>query len=105
MNADYSTTGGDANYYQPSTQAQLETDLHGIIMGVRDCTFELKAKVELDQAFLCEVELDGVPIEHLSDWKLKTETELEVLGDSCDQLKTVSKQIHIDYPCEIITPL
>lgn len=104
-NAEYSTIGGGAVYYQPSTQAQLETDIHGIINGVRDCTFELKAKVELDQAYLCEVELDGVPIQHMSDWKLKTETELEVLGDACDQIKTVSKEIHIDCPCEIVTPL
>jgi hypothetical protein len=104
-NASYVPSGGDANYYQPADQSQLEVDLHGIIIGVRDCVFKLKAKVDVDQAYLCKVELDGNALPHNTSWKLKSDTELEITGTACDDLKTVSKAIHIDCPCDVVEPL
>ncbi len=105
QNGSYAPSGGDAAYFQPADQAQLETDIHGIIMGVRDCVFELKAKVDVNQAHLCTVELDEKALPHNTSWNLKSETELEVIGTACDELKTVSEAIHIDCPCDIVGPL
>lgn len=105
QNGSYAPTGGDATYYQPADQTQLETDIHGIIMGVRDCVFELKAKVDIELGHLCTVELDEKSLPHNTSWKLKSETELEVIGDACDDLKTISASIHIDCPCDVVKPL
>ena len=103
-NASYASSGDKTPYYKPADKLALASDLQGIIGGVRDCGFELNVRVNPKSAHLCEVELDGVPLEHGISWTLATETQIEIVGGSCDTLKQDSEQLYINCPCDVIAP-
>ena len=106
MNATYAQSGGgNTVFYKPTDTAQLSADMNGIIMGVRDCAFDLKLRVEPEEAHLCEVQLDGVSLEHGVSWELASETSLELVGASCEALKKNSKKLYINCPCDVLAPL
>lgn len=101
--ATYSDAGGDARYYRPENPAALRDDIGGIIGGVRSCEFKLSEEVDLEEADKGTVLLDcdGLPYDDDNGWRMKSSTELELVGDSCTAIKTtIRPDLYITFPCE-----
>jgi hypothetical protein len=101
ITADYSTAGGNAVYYQPDDQAQLQTQLSTALQGVRECEFELKQGVTVSEAARCDVTIDGAALTHPTDWTMDTETQLTLSEQACATLQTAD-QITIECPCDVL---
>lgn len=94
---------GSAAYYNPTDPQALENDLRSILGNVRTCNFSLNAKVDLTQASLGQVALDGTTLtyETPDGWRMTDETHLEVTGAACQSILTNGKVLSINFPCGV----
>jgi hypothetical protein len=89
-----------AKYYVASDAASMKAAFDAIIYGVRSCTFKLNAKV-VDPT-KGSVTLDGAKLAYndSNGWKLSPDgTEVELLGSSCDKVKTGDHSISAIFAC------
>jgi hypothetical protein len=73
----------NAPFYQALDPGALVAAFDTIIGGVRSCTFALDGVIDLDQAETGTVTLDGATLDFGTDWQLRDESTLEILGDAC----------------------
>lgn len=98
--------GGDAGFYTVTSKTQLEAALRSIIFGVRGCTFALQGAVIAGSEKFGSVKLDGAPLA-LNDpngWRLNSPKEIELLGASCEAIKTGDRKVSVSFPCGTFTP-
>ncbi|HTV19402.1 MAG TPA: VWA domain-containing protein [Polyangiaceae bacterium] len=108
----YSATGGNAQYYQANgtDQAALGAALDAVIYGIRSCIFELDGAVEINRDRVGGARItidDGAPLVYgdANGWTLRTETQVELLGSSCQQIKNpATGGIKFDFPCDVFVP-
>lgn len=106
----YSPAGGAAKYFTPDpTDAKaLETELSAAIAGTKSCSFDLQGKIEvnLDKASEGKVLIDGAPVPYdpQNGWSMESSTVLVLAGAACEQLKTATQGISVDFPCDILVP-
>jgi hypothetical protein len=101
ITADYATVGGNAPFYQPGDQAQLQSQLVGALQGVRECDFTLQQAVSTSEAERCDVTIDGMALTHTTDWTMQSETQLTLTEQACQTLQTAD-QISIECPCDVL---
>ncbi|XXY48729.1 vWA domain-containing protein [Sorangium sp. So ce269] len=107
----YADVGGTAMYYtpDPTNATALENELNAAISGAKSCTFDLQGSIAVDlaQASEGQVLIDGVPVPYdaQNGWTMESPTQLVLVGDACEQLKTATQGISFDFPCDIIDPL
>jgi hypothetical protein len=91
----------DAAFYQPQTQAELVDAFSGIIDGQRSCVLTLDGEVDPDRADEGEVYLDGdlIGYNDPDGWRLNGPSEIELLGASCDAIKTGAHEVTGNFPC------
>src|SRR5690606_20532622 len=102
---DYSPENGDATYYKPDDPEALKNAIGDIVGAVRKCTFELSVEVDLEKVDVGTVLLDceKVPFDDENGWRMNTETELELVGNACGDLKTsLDPYLFVTFPCESI---
>jgi len=101
-------SGPDANapLIRTSNQAQLAAAFDSIIFGVRSCSFTLKGSVVSGTEALGDVQLNGAPltINDPNGWKLTSPTEIEILGTSCNTIKTSDAKVTVRFPCNGFIP-
>jgi hypothetical protein len=107
LSASYAADGvaaGSAPIYQPSDAAGLASALETLIRGVTSCSFELMGEVDLEQAYLGAVVLDGRPLsyEDADGWRMQSTRVLELQGQACEQVLTESEQLSISFPCDVV---
>lgn len=91
---------GTAPYYVATSPAQLVDAFDEIIRGTRVCTFTLEGNVDLAKAPDADVELNGMPLEYGTDWRMVDENTLELLGAACEQfLETDEVVLTGEFPC------
>ncbi|HEX3595822.1 MAG TPA: vWA domain-containing protein [Polyangiaceae bacterium] len=97
----------NAKFYKPADGAELAQVLSSIVNSARTCTFTLHGKVTAGKESQGSVRLDGVAIDYMAPdgWHLLDAQTLEVLGPSCDKIKTTSKLLQVSFPCDSITIL
>lgn len=103
--ATYSAEGGNAQYHKPSDPDALRRDIGGVIGSVRSCEFTLNHEVDLDTVGQGTVLLncEEVPHDDPNGWRMNSSTELELLGSSCNGVKTaVDPFVYITFPCDVI---
>jgi hypothetical protein len=107
--ATYSATSGNAPFFEPDINDRnaLVSTLANTIAGVRSCVFDLQGRVKIDLKLGDQgvIEIDGVkvPFGGNDGYRLNSETQLELLGASCQRLKLPeTKRVSIDFPCEAI---
>ncbi len=104
----YAANGGATKYFTPNpTDAMaLENALSAAVAGAQSCTFDLQGKIEVDlaNAAIGQVLIDGAPVPYdaKNGWQMTSPTQLELVGDACGLLKTATKGISFNFPCEII---
>jgi hypothetical protein len=110
VRASYGSTSGTAPFFEPDAtdQQALVTQLRSVSASVRSCVFELQGKlrIKLDLAPMGSVLINDQSIAYGSGWRMNSETELELLGSACDQLRRPETQrVLIDFPCEAVSVL
>jgi hypothetical protein len=92
---------GDASPFTTTNRQEFVSAMNSIIFSVRSCIFKLGGAVEPGQESKGTVTLDGTPLV-LNDpngWRLNNASELEVLGTSCNAIKTTSGRLAVRFPC------
>lgn len=84
--------------------ASLTDALSGAINGARSCQFSLKGKVKPGQESSGSVLLDGASLAYGGDWKVTSESSVELLGQACEKLQKGEPAVEISFPCESYTP-
>lgn len=108
----YSATAGTAQFFQANgtDQIALGQALDAVIYGIRSCIFDLDGTVEInpDRVGAARITLDdGAPLVFgdPNGWQLRTETQVELLGTACQQLKDPrTGGIEFDFPCDLFVP-
>ena len=100
--------GGATNspFYRGDKPADLVDAFDKIIAGVRSCSFSMDQAVEPDTAAeRGVVTLDGVTLQHGTDWRLSDSQTLELLGDACDTILAGSDhELNAEFSCGIVIP-
>jgi hypothetical protein len=104
--------GGNASFFQANAtnQQALADALDQVIAGIRSCTFDLAGavKVDVNRASLANISIDdNAPLvyDDPNGWHMVSETQVEVMGTACAQLKSkATKGVNFDFPCEIVSP-
>ena len=107
LSASYAAAGeapGSAPIFQPADATGLASAFETLIRGVTGCSFELQGEVDLEQAHLGAVVLDGAPLsyEHADGWRMESSRVLEVQGSACEQILTESRELVISFPCDVV---
>lgn len=110
VRASYGSTGGSAPFFEPDVNDQraLVDQLRGVSASVRSCVFELQGKlqIKLELAPMGHVLINDQNIVYGDGWRMNTETELELLGAACQQLRSLdAARVLIDFPCEAVSVL
>ncbi|HEX4339102.1 MAG TPA: vWA domain-containing protein [Polyangiaceae bacterium] len=102
-----SAPANNAKFYKPADGAELAAALSSIVNSTRTCTFTLHGKVTAGKESQGSVRLDGTSLDYMAPdgWHLLDAQTLEVLGASCDRIKTTSKLLQVSFPCDSITIL
>jgi len=85
------------------TSPQALTDaFETIIDGVRSCAVDLNGNVADGKANTGTVKLDGVTLglDDADGWRLNNPSQIELLGDACETIKTGDHDLDIDFPCD-----
>jgi hypothetical protein len=108
----YAAAGGTAVPFlaNATDRAALTTALDQVVAGIRSCTFELagSVKVDLSRASQATIRIDEttpLTYDDSNGWRMVTETQVEIMGAACSQLKSAqTRGINFDFPCEIVSP-
>jgi hypothetical protein len=108
----YSAVGGNAQYFQANgtDTVALGGALNAVIYGIRSCVFDLAGAADInpETAAGAHITIDGGAPLVLNDpngWKLNTGTQIELLGNACQQLKLPTTDgIAFDFPCDALIP-
>jgi hypothetical protein len=107
--ATYAAVSGNAPFFEPDVndRGALVSALSNTIAGVRSCVFDLQGKVKIDLALADQgaVAIDDVKVDYGSPdgYRMNSETQLELLGTSCQRLKQPdTKRVSIDFPCKAV---
>jgi hypothetical protein len=108
----YAAAGGNAVPFlaNATDRDALASALDQIVAGIRSCTFELagSVKVDLNRASQATIRIDeAAPLTYqdANGWRMVTETQVEIMGAACSQLKSAqTRGINFDFPCEIVAP-
>lgn len=92
----------DEPYYTANGPDELAEAFQTIIRGVRDCTFSLNGTVDLDEAPLGDVRLNGLALEYddPDGWRLSDGRTMELSGQACDTFqREPDVQLTATFPC------
>lgn len=94
---------GLADFYVATDSTLLASAFDSIIRGVRTCEATLDSEVDLSRADEGTVTLNGVELVAGSEWQLKDQTTIELLGAACDTfLNEDSVVLEASFPCGIV---
>lgn len=97
---------GAASAFSATNPQELAAAFSTIVGTVRSCSFDIDGKVDLARAGEGTVTLNGTPLTHNTDWRLNSETTMELLGDACETFKTDNAPIlDANFPCGTVIPI
>jgi uncharacterized protein YegL len=106
----YATPAGNAPFFEPNVndQQRLADTLASVVSSARSCVFDLQGqiKIDLSEASSGMVALDGKPLPYgdPNGFRMNTATQLELLGDACQQLlkSQDTQSLSINFPCQAV---
>ncbi len=100
------TSGPDAPFWKANNQSGLIDAFNTIIEGVRSCVFDLNGTVSTEAQDKGTVNLDGKSLgqDDPNGWRLNSPSQVELVGDACEAIKSGDHDIKISFPCGSITP-
>ncbi len=89
---------------------ELTTAFETIIDGVRSCAVDLNGKISSGKEDSGTILLDEDPSEatswtklelnHPHGWRVNSPTQVELLGDACETIKSGEHELDISFPCD-----
>ncbi len=92
---------GGGNVYPGFSPDELKVAFQGIIDGARSCVFDLNGQVASGAESSGNITLNGraLPIDDPNGWTLRSSSQIEILGEACEELKTGDNDLSIKFPC------
>jgi hypothetical protein len=95
--------------YDGTKPSGLVDAFQTIVDGVRSCVIDLKGMILEEKQDEGTVTLDGATLTYLPDgigdgWKLNTPSQLELVGEPCELIKSGKHDIKVDFPCDVFVP-
>jgi hypothetical protein len=103
--ADVAMAGG-GEVYPGFSPGALSSAFQDIIDGVRSCVIDLDGEIADGKEDTGSVTLDGEALE-LDDengWQVNSPSQIELLGDACEDIKKGGHDIAIKFPCDSFKP-
>ena len=93
-------------FYRAADATSLAQAFEDIVNGVRSCTFALDGMVTGDGSD-GTVTVDGTAVikDDPNGWRLNGPSEVELLGTTCELVKTGDHSIDVSFPCGVIVPI
>jgi hypothetical protein len=104
--ADVAEAGG-GNVYPGFSPGDLSTAFDEIINGVRSCVIDLSGEIAKGKESTGVITLDGEALEldGADGWQVNTPSQIELLGDACETIKSGGHDLSIKFPCESFEPV
>lgn len=102
-------TAAHGEIYDGTRPSGLIDAFQTIIDGARSCVIDLQGEIMEGKEDEGTVTLDGEVLTFLPDgmgdgWKLNSSSQLELVGEPCDLIKSGKHDIDIDFPCDVFIP-
>lgn len=93
-------------FYRAADATSLAQAFEDIVNGVRSCTFALDGMVTGDGSDGTVI-VDGTTLvkDDPNGWRLNGPSEVELLGTTCELVKTGDHSIDVSFPCGVIVPI
>lgn len=105
-NAGIGATPSDppAMFWVATETASLAAALDSIVGSVASCSIELMGRIDVTQACLGTVTLDGreLPCNGVDGWRAVDPTHIELQGAACDELQSAGGVLDAIFPCDVI---
>ncbi len=104
-------SAANATVFSPggANVSDLTSKLAAALKTVKSCSFDLQGKIKVDlaRAGSGRVAIDGTatPYDGTNGWTMSTPTQLDLVGQSCQQWRDTGKNITFDFPCDVISLL
>ena len=97
---------GAAKLYEPTSPAQLASDLQGLVGATLSCEIALDGAVEQGSECSGKVSLNGRALgcNQPDGWKLLDAHRIELRGAACTELMRDNALIDARFPCSVFTP-
>jgi hypothetical protein len=102
------TSVTNATLYSPDATnvADLTSKIATALSTVKSCSFDLQGKIKVDLAHASagRVSIDGTPVPYdaMNGWTMASPTQLDLVGTSCQEWRSMGMNISFKFPCEII---
>jgi hypothetical protein len=103
--ADVAMAGG-GDVYPGFSPGALNSAFENIINGARSCVIDLDGEIAKGKESSGTVTLDGEKLE-LDDgdgWQVNSPSQIELLGDACETIKSGEHDLAIKFPCGAFKP-
>lgn len=97
---------GGGDIYDGTNPGGLVDAFQTIIDGVRSCAIDLDGEIAKGKESTGTVLLDGTKLK-LDDpdgWKVNTPTQIELVGDACETIKSGDHDLDVSFPCGSFVP-
>ncbi|RYZ09710.1 MAG: hypothetical protein EOO73_02170 [Myxococcales bacterium] len=103
--ADVALAGG-GEVYPGFSPGALGAAFEDIIDGVRSCVIDLDGEIAKGKESSGTVTLDGdeLELDGKDGWQVNSPSEIELLGDACETIKSGEHDLSIKFPCGSFKP-
>jgi hypothetical protein len=97
---------GGGEVYPGFSPGALSSAFEEIIDGVRSCVIDLDGEIAAGKESSGTVTLDGDPLEldGPDGWQVNSPSQIELLGDACETIKSGQHDLEIKFPCGAFKP-
>lgn len=98
---------GGGKVYPGFSPGELSTAFDEIINGVRPCTIDLTGEIADGKESTGVIKLDGdvLVLDDPDGWQVNSPSQIELLGEACETIKTGDHDLSIKFPCESFDPV
>ncbi|HEX2876873.1 MAG TPA: vWA domain-containing protein [Polyangiaceae bacterium] len=98
---------GGGKVYPGFSPGALSTAFEEIINGARPCTIDLNGEIAAGKESTGVVKLDGavLGLDDPDGWQVNSPSQIELLGEACETIKTGDHDLSIKFPCESFDPV
>ncbi len=103
--ADVAMAGG-GEVYPGFSPGALSSAFEDIINGVRSCVIDLDGEIAKGKEASGKVSLDGdeLELDGADGWQVNSPSQIELLGEACETIKSGDHDLSIKFPCGTFRP-
>ena len=98
---------GGGKVYPGFSPGALSSAFEEIINGVRSCAIDLTGEIADGKEDTGVVKLDGdvLVLDDPDGWQVNSPSQIELLGEACETIKSGDHDLAIKFPCESFDPV